>query len=66
MDANIELAYVYWKDGDMWFGYLQAYPDYMTKGESAEELQNIPVDIYNGLISSDIPYARKVAGLEVA
>lgn len=46
MDANTELAYVYWKDGDMWFGYLQDYPDYMTQGESAEELQKNLVDIY--------------------
>ncbi len=25
--------YVYcWKDGDMWLGYLEEYPDYMTQG----------------------------------
>ena len=25
--------YVYWKDGDMWLGYLEEYPDYMRVAE---------------------------------
>ena len=24
--------YVYWQDDDMWLGYLEEYPDYMTQG----------------------------------
>ena len=31
--------YIYWKDNDMWLGYLDEYPDYMTKGQTIEELQ---------------------------
>lgn len=31
--------YVYWKDEDMWIGYLEEYPDYMTQGETIEELE---------------------------
>ena len=24
----------YWQDDDMWLGYLEEYPDYMTHGKS--------------------------------
>jgi len=58
--------YVYWKDDDMWLGYLEEYPDYMTQGETPEELQENLKDIYKDLESGNIPCARKVAELEVA
>jgi predicted RNase H-like HicB family nuclease len=32
--------YVYWQDDDIWLGYLDEYPDYMTQGETIEELQD--------------------------
>jgi predicted RNase H-like HicB family nuclease len=25
--------YVYWQEDNMWIGYLEEYPDYMTQGE---------------------------------
>jgi predicted RNase H-like HicB family nuclease len=28
--------YIYWKDDDMWLGYLEEYPDYMTQAENTE------------------------------
>ena len=31
--------YVYWEDNGMWIGYLEEYPDYMSQGESLEELK---------------------------
>ncbi len=58
--------YIYWKDGDMWLGYLEEYPDYMTQGETPEELQENLKDIYKELESGNIPCVRKVAELEVA
>ena len=58
--------YVYWKDEDMWLGYLEAYPDYMTQGETMEELEENLRDIYKELTGGNIPYVRKVAELEVA
>ena len=39
--------YVYWKDSDMWLGYLQEYPDYMTQVETLDELKDNLNDIYN-------------------
>jgi predicted RNase H-like HicB family nuclease len=58
--------YIYWKDDEMWLGYLEEYPDYMTQGETAEELQENLKDIYKELESENIPCVRKVAELEVA
>ena len=57
--------YVYWQDDDMWLGYLEEYPDYMTQGETFEELKENLRDIYNELESGNIPCVRKIAELEV-
>jgi len=58
--------YVYWKDGEFWLGYLEEFPDYMTQGETLEELVENLKDIYNELNSGNIPCVRRVAELEVA
>ena len=58
--------YIYWKDDKMWLGYLEEYPDYMTQGETIEELQENLRDIYNELESGNIPCVRKIDELEVA
>ena len=58
--------YVYWKDDDMWLGYLEEYPDYMTQGETLEELKENLRDIYHDLSSGNIPCVRRVDELEVA
>ena len=60
------LKYTYWQDGEMWLGYLEEYPDYMTQGESMEELLENLKDIYHELISGVIPSVRHVAELAVA
>jgi len=41
--------YVFWQDDDMWLGYLDEYPDYMTQGETLEELKENLIDIFNEL-----------------
>jgi hypothetical protein len=41
------IRYVYWQDGDMWLGYLEEYPDYMTQGMTLEELQENLLDIFS-------------------
>ena len=60
------LKYTYWQDGEMWLGYLEEYPDYMTQGENMEELQENLKDIYQELVSGAIPSVRHVAELSVA
>jgi hypothetical protein len=30
---------VRWQDGEMWLGYFEEFPDYLTRGESLAELE---------------------------
>jgi len=50
----------------LWIGYLEEYPDYMTQGETLEELKENLLDIYKELGSGNIPHVRKAADLEIA
>ncbi len=50
----------------MWIGYLEEYPDYMTQGETLEELKENLKDIYDELNSGRIPCVHRVGELEVA
>jgi predicted RNase H-like HicB family nuclease len=64
--SKTSLKYTYWQDEDMWLGYLDEYPDYMTQGESLEELKENLIDIYKELIGGYIPAVRHHAELIVA
>ena len=57
--------YVHWLDGEMWLGYLEAFPDYLTQGESLAELEENLRDLYRDLTSGEIPGIRKIAELSV-
>lgn len=57
--------YVYWQEGDFWLGYFEAYPDYMTQGESLEDLQKQLRDLRRDLGSGEIHGLRRVAELVV-
>jgi predicted RNase H-like HicB family nuclease len=61
-----KLKYIYWQDEEMWLGYLEDYPDYMTQGETEEELQCNLKDIYKELTSGTISHVRRVAELQVS
>ena len=63
---NMSLEYTYWQDGDMWLGYFDAYPDYMTQGETMDELNENLIDIYKELTGGYIPAIRRHAELMVA
>ncbi len=42
---------VYWQENDgMWLGQLEAYPDYMTQGETIEELKENLKDILTSIV----------------
>jgi predicted RNase H-like HicB family nuclease len=60
------LKYVYWQEDNIWLGYLQEFPDYITQGENREELQKNLKDIYAELTSGNIPGVRRVAELHIA
>ena len=58
--------YVYWRDGNHWLGYFEEYPDYITQGESAEDLQEHLKDLFRDLTGGEIPGIRRIAELSVA
>lgn len=50
---------VYWQESDgLWLGHLEAYPDYMTQGETLEELKENLKEILGDLESKEIPLVR--------
>ena len=60
------VRYIYWQDGSMWLGHLEEYPDYMTQGETLEELQENLKDLHEELTSGQIPGVRRVAEMRIA
>lgn len=60
------VRYVHWQDGDMWLGYMQEFPDYLTQGESLDELKENLKDIHDELTSGRIPAVRRVAEFQIA
>ena len=62
----MKIKFVYWQDEGFWLGYLSDYPDYMTQGETFEELKENLIDLFKDLTSGLIPCVRKIDELEVA
>lgn len=60
------LGFTYWQDGPHWVGCLDEFPDYLTQGESLDELKENLADLFNDLSSGAIPNVRRHAELEVA
>ena len=60
-----KVSFTFWRDGKVYIGFLNQYPDYetqgMTKSELTENLKDILVDIE----SREVPYIRKVEELLV-
>ena len=59
------VRYVNWQDGEMWLGYFEAFPDYLTQGESLQELEESLRELYRDLTSEEIPGIPRVAELSV-
>ena len=57
--------YVRWQDGEVWIGYFEEFPEYLTQGESLTDLEENLRDLYRDLTSGEIPGSRKVAELSV-
>ncbi len=62
-EAMSTARYVHWQDQGMWLGYFEEFPDYLTQGETLEELQENLRDLYIDLTSGEIPGIRRVAEL---
>jgi len=50
----------------MWLGYIEEFPDYLTQGETLEELQANLKDIYYDITGGQVPGVRHVAELQLA
>jgi hypothetical protein len=59
-------GFTYWQVDTHWVGYLDQHPDYMTQGESLEDLKEHLTDLYKDLTSGEIPHVRHHAELELA
>lgn len=57
--------YVYWQQGHNWLGYFEEFPDYMTQGETLDDLREHLGDLYRDLTSGEIPGIRRVAELRL-
>ena len=64
-DSSMTLRYVHWRDGSVYLGYLLDFPDYMTQGETEEDLKDNLIDLYRDLSSGELPYVRKIDELVV-
>ena len=60
------LRYVYWQDDRFWLGHLEEFPDYVTQGESLEDLQDHLRDLHTDLSGGQIPGVRRLAEMEAA
>ncbi len=60
------VGFTFWQDGEIWLGYLDQYPDYMTQGATYADLQEHLLDLYRDLSSGVIPGVRQHAELPVA
>ncbi len=61
-----KVGFNYWKEDNFWIGYLDEWPEYLTQGDSLEDLKVHLRDLFEDLSSEKIPNARSHAELEVA
>ncbi len=58
-------GFTYWQDQEMWLGFLDQYPDYVTQGTSLDDLKAHLLDLFKELSSGNIPNARQHSELEL-
>ncbi len=62
----MKIKFLFWQDGSHFLGYLEDYPDYMTQGETIEELKENLKSIYFDIRSGEIPSVISVGEIEIA
>lgn len=65
-DVMMTARYVYWQDGKHWLGYFEEFPDYMTQGDSLDDLREHLKDLYDDLTGDAIRGIRRVAELSLS
>lgn len=66
MQAKAKAKYKYWQEGEYWLGCLEEFPDYITQGESLEDLKEHLADLYKELSGGNIPSIRRVGDLDLS
>lgn len=61
-----EEKFTYWKEQNLWIGFLERFPDYWTQGESIDELQENLKDLFLELTGKDLPDPRQTGILKIA
>jgi hypothetical protein len=61
-----ELDYIYWKDDGWFVGFLEDYPDYVTQGETREELEEMLRSLYSDITTFDFSFVRHRGKIKVA
>lgn len=60
------IKFTSWQDGDFYIGYLNDYPDYLTQGQTKQDLTEQLKDLLIDLESGQVPFIHKVEELLVA
>lgn len=60
------IKFTSWQDDNLYIGFLNDYPDYLTQGETKEELIDNLKDLLLDFESGEVPYIHKVEELLVA
>jgi predicted RNase H-like HicB family nuclease len=55
--------FIHWQDHGMWLGHFEEFRDYLTQGETVEELEENLRDLYRDLTSGEIPGIRRAGAL---
>jgi predicted RNase H-like HicB family nuclease len=55
--------FIYYREDDMWIGYLEEFPDYRSQGETLDELKENLKEIYQELNSGRVQNVRQVGEL---
>ncbi|RJP74390.1 MAG: type II toxin-antitoxin system HicB family antitoxin [Candidatus Zixiibacteriota bacterium] len=50
-----KLTMIYWREGDFWLGRILEFPEIMTQGETAEELEENLKDAYRLIVLDEVP-----------
>ena len=64
---HMKTTITYWKESDgRYLGYLNAYPDHWTQGETVEDLKDHLRDLFQMFRVEEIPGIKREEELEIA
>jgi predicted RNase H-like HicB family nuclease len=66
MESMNTVRFIYWEEKGFWVGHFEEYPDYLTQGESFEDLQEHLRDLYKDLTEAGLPNIRRRGELQIA